>query len=56
MIIWPNQNNPEPPDEPEHYPECPAHDGGFCICDDIAQQHADDATSRQLAERKEDNQ
>ena len=59
-IIWPNQNNPEPPDQPEHYPECNQNNdrrastyGDICICDEVLQWRADDAVERELQDRKE---
>lgn len=49
MTILPNMFNPEWPDEPTHFSECPAHEDnqtGECTCEDIAQGIYEDAGER----------
>ena len=65
-ILWPYQNNPEPPDEYQHYAECALHedmdlpeDGtALCSCDEILaseiQSNADDLYARRKEERYPD--
>ena len=64
-ILWPYQNNPEPPDEYQHYAECALHEDALtedgtalCSCDEILsaeiQSTADEVYARMKEERYPD--
>jgi len=56
-LIWPFQNNPEPPDDGEHYEECgianDAYEVTGCICHEIAEERKQDAAERKYDYMKE---
>ena len=61
-ILWPYQNNPEPPDEYQHYAECALHEdmdlpedgAALCSCDAILSEIQSNAADEVYARMKEE--